>query len=352
MVMSLARMSAGCGYEYFTKHTARGDAPDRASTGLVDYYIAAGYPAGVWLGAGLSGLGDGAGLTPGGTVSDEQMARLFGAGRDPVTDRPLGRGYLTPEATAPRTSKVEAPAALEIAAGARKAAATPTPTGGKAGRARQPVAGFDMTFSVPKSVSTLWALADEHTRQAIVDARHAAVAATFALAETEVARTRTGFGGHERVPVRGLIAAAFDHHDSRAGDPQLHTHVTVANRVQTLSGRWQTLDSRTLYSAAVALSETYDVLLASNITRALGLNWEMRRRGRDRNPRRELAAIPDRLIAEFSQRSAAITVAKDAAIAEFTAEHGGAPTANEAIRIRQRATLATRQNKHVVPLDE
>ncbi|BAS10062.1 protein involved in conjugation [Arthrobacter sp. Hiyo4] len=47
---------------------------------------------------------------------------------------------------------------------------------------------------------------------------------------------------------RGANAAAFDHWESRAGDPQLHTHMVIANRVQRITdGAWVTLDSRTLY---------------------------------------------------------------------------------------------------------
>src|SRR5699024_10230842 len=101
-----------------------------------------------------------------------------------------------------------------------------------------------------------------------------------------------------------------------------------------------------------AMSDTYDVLLATNISEAVGLTWETRRRGRGRNPQRELAAIPDRLMAEFSQRSAAITTAKDDAIAAFTAQHGRQPTGPEAVRIRQRATLTTRQAKKTATLAE
>src|SRR5690606_4203299 len=153
-------------------------------------------------------------------------------------------------------------------------------------------------------------LSDADVQRAIVAAHHQAIASTIRLIERDVARTRTGHGGSARVPVRGLIAAGFDHHDSRAGDPQLHTHVTIANRVQAASdGHWRTLDSRSLYAASVAHSDTYDLLLADNLTRALGVGWEVRLRGRARNPRRELAAIPDHLIAEFSQRTAAITAA-------------------------------------------
>jgi conjugative relaxase-like TrwC/TraI family protein len=350
--MSLARLSAGCGYEYFTRHTARGDAPERTADGPASYYVHADCPPGIWLGRGLAGLPSHGQIQAGCVVTEQQMARLFGAGHDPVTDRPLGRGYLAPKTASQRIAGTVARLAANLPPAERAAQIAAITAAEKVKRTKQPVAGFDMTFSAPKSVSTLWALADADTQRAIADAHHAAVAATFALAESEVARSRTGFGGQERVPVQGLVAAAFDNYDSRAGDPQLHTHVTVANRVQTTDGRWQTLDSRSLYAASVALSETYDVLLATNITSALGLTWEMRRRARDRNPRRELAAIPDRLMAEFSQRSVAINAAKDAGIEAFAAKHGRAPSTAQVLRIRQQATLTTRQAKQTVGLDE
>ena len=100
---------------------------------------------------------------------------------------------------------------------------------------RRAVAGFDYTFSVPKSVSTLWAVADGATQAVIVGAHHAAVAEVIDLMEREVAMTRIGAdagdGSVARVEVRGVVATAYDHYDSRASDPQLHTHVVIANKV-------------------------------------------------------------------------------------------------------------------------
>ncbi|MBN9607872.1 MAG: relaxase domain-containing protein [Actinobacteria bacterium] len=348
----MSRMSAGSGFEYLMRHTARGDAPDR-STAMTRYYVNAGYPAGVWLGAGLAGVNDGSGLAVGSAVSEEQMARLFGAGHDPVTGAPLGREY---PATPPPGDRIAAKVAklpADLPPAVRDAKVAAITTAEKARDTRGAVAGFDLTFSVPKSVSVLWALSDADVQRQIVAAHHRAVASTIRLIEKDVARTRTGHGGAARVPVRGLIAAGFDHHDSRAGDPQLHTHVTIANRVQAASdGQWRTLDSRSLYAASVAHSDTYDLLLADNLTRALGVAWEVRLRGRARNPRRELAAIPDHLLVEFSQRTAAITAAKDAAIDTFVSKHHRQPTGPEAVRIRQQATLETRQPKHVSTLAE
>ena len=212
------------------------------------------------------------------------------------------------------------------------------------------MAGFDLTFSPAKSVSVLWALADEPVRRVIVAAHHAAVAQTFGVIERDVARTRTGHAGSAVLPTRGLVAAGFDHYDSRAGDPQLHTHVTVANRVQGLDGKWRTLHGSELFRATVAMSATYDALLADHLTRQLGVAWETRRRGRDRNPVHELVGVPESLIAEFSRRTAVINDTSDQVIARFTAAHGRAPTGAEAAAMRQHATLNTRQAKHTRPL--
>ena len=111
------------------------------------------------------------------------------------------------------------------------------------------------------------------------------------MIEAEAVFTRTGARGARRVRTTGLIAAAFDHWDSRKGDPQLHTHVVVANRVQGPDGRWRTLDSSTLHRAVVAYSETYNQLLADEMTRRTGLGWTAREKtlGSGRRAGRELA---------------------------------------------------------------
>ena len=118
-------------------------------------------------------------------------------------------------------------------------------------------------------------------------AHHAAVAQVLAFLEREVAATRTGAtardGAVAQVDVTGVIAAAFDHFDSRAGDPHLHTHVVVSNKVQTvLDGKWRSLDGRPMHAAVVALSELHEALFADALTRELGVEWEQRERGRDR----------------------------------------------------------------------
>src|SRR4029450_423740 len=118
------------------------------------------------------------------------------------------------------------------------------------------VAGYDLTFSPVKSVSALWAVADTRVAAMMEQAPEAAVAEALQFVEDRALFTREGTGGVRRVNVTGLVATAFTHRDSRAGDPDLHTHVAVANKVQTLTGRWLSIDGRVLHAAKVAASET------------------------------------------------------------------------------------------------
>ena len=87
-------------------------------------------------------------------------------------------------------------------------------------------------------------------------------------------------------PIVGIAATAYDHWDSRAGDPQLHTHVVIANKVRTADdqGRWRTLDSRGLFPSVVALSEHYNAVLADTLARSFGVEWERRDRGAEPEP--------------------------------------------------------------------
>ena len=151
--------------------------------------------------------------------------------------------------------------------------------------------------------------------------------------------TRTGRGGVVSQDVRGVVAAAFDHWDSRAGDPQLHTHVVVLNRVQAVSdGGWRSLDSQALFRATVGLSELYNGVLADLLTADLGVGWGPQPRARSAEPRWEITGVPAVLQQEFSQRSGQIEAAKDELVRQFVASHGRQPTSPEVLKLRQQAT--------------
>jgi conjugative relaxase-like TrwC/TraI family protein len=344
-------MSAGDGYRYLLKTVVAADGNRDLTTPLTRYYQEKGTPPGFWLGSGLTGLGSGE-LETGAEVTEEQLRLLLGSGRDPVTGEPLGKPWLKfATATDRINSRVRAlPAGL---VGAERSEAIALIEGEEQGRERRrAVAGFDYTFSVPKSVSTLWAVADGATQARIVQAHHDAVAEVMDLLERDVAMTRIGVdagaGSVAQVEVRGVVATAFDHYDSRSSDPQLHTHVVVANKVQGAhDGKWRTLDGRPMHAAVVALSEHYNAILADHLTRDLGVRWEARDRGERRNPAFEIVGVPDGLIAEFSSRSRHIGTATDALIEDFIAGHGRRPSSKVILKLRAQATLTTRPEKTV-----
>ncbi len=190
---------------------------------------------------------------------------------------------------------------------------------------RHAVVGFDLTFTAPKSASVLWALADDATRVIVYDVHRAALASSLEFVEQRVIRTCIGEAGRHQVCTRGMVAAAFDHWDTRAGDPNLHTHVVIANKVQGPDGAWRSLDGRTVHAAVVTVSELYDALLADELARRLPVEWSMRERGPRRNPALEVDGIGEDLLSQFSTRAEAIHCAEQERLAEFEASHGRAP---------------------------
>lgn len=347
----MRRMSAGSGYHYLLRSVAAGDGNRVLSTPLTRYYSEIGTPPGRWLGSGVGAFGAGQ-LRPGMQVSEEQLALLVGMGRDPITGEQLGRAYPSYKRLADRIEERVAALDQEMAQDDCAAETTRIEAEETAAGMRRAVAGFDLTFSVPKSVSVLWGVADAVTQERIVAAHHAAVADVIALFEREVAATRAGIsdsdGAVAQVDVAGVAAVAYDHFDSRAGDPQLHTHVVVANKVLTvMDGRWRSLDGRPVFASRTGLSAHYDALLADRLSRDLGIEWELRQRGPDRNPRWEIVGVTDDLIAEFSSRTREIELKKDELIAEYVARHGRMPSARTIVELRAQATLATRPPKEV-----
>ena len=147
--------------------------------------------------------------------------------------------------------------------------------------------------------------------------------------------------------MRGLVATAFTHRDSRAGDPDLHTHVAVANKVQTLDGRWLSIDGRVLFKANVAASETYNTALEQHLRDTLGVRFA-ERPGTDpaKRPIREIVGVDPRLNQRWSTRRAHINIRRGELAIQFQDDHGRPPTPVEALHLAQQATLETRDAKH------
>ena len=356
MTVSMRVMSAGDGYQYLLRTVAAGDGDRSLSTPLTRYYTEEGTPPGFWMGSGLPYLGSGE-LAEGGRVSEAQLQLLVGMGRDPITGEPLGEAYRQYASVQDRVDQRVADLDPDLGPASRAEQVAAIEAEEAERGTRRAVAGYDLTFSVPKSLSAWWGVADAGTQSLIADAHHQAVAEVVAFLEREVATTRVGAAGPDgavaHVDVAGILATAFDHYDSRSGDPQLHTHVVVSNKVLTVQDqKWRTLAGRPVHASVVALSELYNATLADRITGVFGIGWEARERGRDRNPAWELAPVPEELVSEFSSRSRQIEAEKTRLIDAYRKRHGREPSATTVVKLRAHATLATRPEKQVHSLAE
>ncbi|MCB0887004.1 MAG: relaxase domain-containing protein [Propionibacteriaceae bacterium] len=313
------KLTAGSGYDYLTRQVAAMDSTEKGHASLASYYTAKGEVPGRWVGAGLQSLE----VVAGSAVSAEQMQSLFGAGFHPdmaarLAALPVGatREQVRVAARVGAPFRIHAAASafqqevttrcavwaaeqglgadeavpLEVRARVRSEVAIEgfvarmgrPPSGVElssevARLSRDPntaCAGFDVTFTPVKSVSALWAVTPLQVAAQIEEAHNAAVADALRFVEEQVLFSRRGAGGVRQVEVTGLIGAAFTHRDSRAGDPNLHTHVAIANKVQTLDGAWLAIDGRPLFAAMVSVSEVYNTALEAHLAQRLGVRFE------------------------------------------------------------------------------
>ena len=223
VTMSIHKLSAGSGYDYLTRQVAALDATEKGHIGLASYYTERGESPGAWIGSGMAGID---GLNVGDPVTAEQMRALFGAGMHPLAAERLeqlddaGPDRREHEGTSPSWGAVQGctPAMSALSGsrwrgglprgrppGSRQTSQSPRRSGpgahrggagvlpsrawprsdrcprdrrliAKESRPRtQTVAGYDLTFSPVKSVSTLWAVADPHVAAQIERAHQAAV---------------------------------------------------------------------------------------------------------------------------------------------------------------------------------
>lgn len=402
MTATIHKVVAGNGYQYYLRTVAANDADSRGRSSLADYYSAQGEAPGRWHGTGLTALG----LRIGDEVTETQMESLFGLGRHPnaevieasVYDEQIRLGAKHKDAAraADQASRLGNPFRLyEDVSEFRKRCAKafeqhniahgldPDDAISDADRSRirtriafdmftdqygrapvdarelsgwvaknsrpntTAVAGFDITFSPVKSVSALWAVAPRAVSERIEAAHDAAVGDALGWLEQHAIFTRLGRNGIRQVDVEGVVAAVFTHRDSRAGDPDLHTHVLMANRVRTLDGKWRTLDGATIYAVVVTVSEIYNSRLEHHMETMVGVEYA-ERPGHDpsKRPVREIVGIPAQLLTAWSRRDTAITSRLGELAAQFQTQLGREPTPGEMFDLAERATLETRPAKH------
>jgi hypothetical protein len=341
---------------------------------LGEYYEQQGESPGVWLGSGLGSLaGELPGTAVAGAVTEPQMCALFGLGRHPndrAIIRQLARGG-APRRVQDAATKlghayhVYGPSEFRTALAARYRefntgrdrrgdAAIPDavrarirtelgrewfraqhhrdPTDareftGYLTRVSRPapvaVAGYDLTFSPVKSVSALWAIAPRELAESIAACHDEAVRDSIGWLEKHATYTRRGTDGVAQVDTTGLIAAAFTHRDSRAGDPDLHTHVAVSNKVCTSAGRWLSLDGRALYRNKLAASEHYNTRLEALLIERVGVRFAERGNAAEgRREVREISGLSPELLRAWSSRRADIETELANLARRFQAEHG------------------------------
>lgn len=377
--MTLHKLSAGDGYLYYTREVASADELRAGDRKLGDYYTVTGHPPGLWGGNGAKNLG------VSGEVSEEQMELLYGLGHHPLAgqidpdtgkkiDPKLGQRYKRfDQFDAVLTKKINTAIGdftrlkhREPSADERRVIRT------KAGgqhfydlHGRKPknkeelsqfisrqthkgsnaVAGYDLVFSPSKSISYLWGVSDRKVQAAIEKAHHAAITDAMEYLENNATFTRRGKNGVRSEDVDGgLIYTSFRHYDSRDGDPQLHDHIVVSNKVLGADGKWSALDGTVLHKYAVSASEHYNARVMQHVCQELGLA-PIERKVEGKRSIIEIGGVPMAAIEAASSRRTNIKENLKTLVAEFEERHGRVPNSKQLIKLSQQATLETRAEK-------
>ncbi|MBV9607314.1 MAG: relaxase domain-containing protein, partial [Solirubrobacterales bacterium] len=232
-------------------------------------------------------------------------------------------------------------------------------TGGelrRAGGTGEAVAALDATFSAPKSVSAVWALAGPELRAEIERAHETAIdrALAYAIRQVPMLRRRVSQDTVVHEKAAGLVATSWRHTTARAvgqqvPDPQLHSHVLLHAAVRR-DGRIVAIDSRSWLVHQREVGAAYRTELARELTE-LGFGV---RRGTGRGGRYfELDAIPQPLLDRWSSRHHQVHAAIRQRLADQEREliakiaGGGAEAAEAAIGLE-----LLRQTGQLSPAEE
>ena len=342
-------LHAGYDVAYFTSGQHRG-----GCAGAMSYYTAAGEPPGQWAGKGAMTLGLNGQVDPG--VIGRLYQHNIGPGGELLVKRHQSKPTAEREQVAVATYQSAHP----------YASATELADVRVAERVKDPhqVPYFDLTVSAVKSVSVLHASYRVSARQArqhgdqdqaaALDARADEIEAALmesaweavAWLEQHATYTRTGHHSARTGEWRdgaGLVASLFLHHLSRDGDPQLHVHVAIWNRVQRADGadaKWRTLDSRTLHNQRLAVAPVADRILETRLS-TLGYAMVPRADGNGA----EVGGVSQDVKDLFSSRAVAVTGELDRLAREYEAAHGRPPSRRTLWLLHQQAGQNTRRTK-------
>jgi conjugative relaxase-like TrwC/TraI family protein len=322
--------------------------------GAMSYYTASGEPPGQWAGKGAAALG----LS--GQVDPAVIGRLYQHNIGPG-----GELLVKPRQSKAADEREQAAVAAYLAAHPY-ASAVELAEVRAAARGTDPrsVPYFDMTVDAVKSVSVLHASYRVAARQArergaqdqatALDARADAIEAALidaareavAWLERHATYTRTGHHSARTGEWRdgdGLVASVFLHHISRDGDPHLHVHVAIWNRVQRADQadeKSRTLDSRSLHNQRLAVAPVTDRIMETRLS-ALGYAMVPRPDGNGS----EVGGVSQQVMDLFSSRSRALTPELTQMIQQYTQKHGKPPSKRTIWLLGQQAAQNTRRTK-------
>jgi CheY-like chemotaxis protein len=322
--------------------------------GAMSYYTASGEPPGQWAGKGAAALG----LS--GQVDPAVIGRLYQHNIGPG-----GELLVKPRQSKAADEREQAAVAAYLAAHPY-ASAVELAEVRAAARGTDPrsVPYFDMTVDAVKSVSVLHASYRVAARRArergaqdqatALDARADAIEAALidaareavAWLERHATYTRTGHHSARTGEWRdgdGLVASVFLHHISRDGDPHLHVHVAIWNRVQRADQadeKWRTLDSRSLHNQRLAVAPVTDRIMETRLS-ALGYAMVPRLDGNGS----EVGGVSQQVMDLFSSRSRALTPELTQMIQQYTQKHGKPPSKRTIWLLGQQAAQNTRRTK-------
>jgi hypothetical protein len=340
---------AGHDVAYFTSGQDRG-----GCAGAMSYYTAAGEPPGEWTGKGAAGLGLSGQVDP--DVIEHLYQENIGPGGELLLKRRQAKAARDREAAAVAAYLAAHPYASATELAEVRAAARGTDP--------HQVPYFDLTISAVKSVSVLHASYRVAAREArsrgdrdqaaVFDARADEIEAALmdsareavAWLERHATYTRTGHHSARTGEWRdgdGLVASLFLHHLSRDGDPQLHVHVAIWNRVERADGadaKWRTLDSRTLHNQRLGVAPVADRILETKLS-ALGYVMVPRADGNGA----EIGGVSQDVMDLFSSRAVAVTGELDRLAREYESVHGKPPSRRTLWLLHQQAGQNTRRTK-------
>jgi conjugative relaxase-like TrwC/TraI family protein len=291
VMLSTSKIGTGS-WRYYSNQVQRGGC---------EYFLGIGEAPGRWMGRGLEALG----FEPRAIVTERELEALFRRAMHPRTHQQLGRAWRADGVT-----------------------------------------GDDLCFSALKSVSTLWAVGQDSVPSEVLAAHGTAVRTALDYLDSHAAFSRVGTDGHTQVSTGGFSAAVFGHRTSRAGDPQLHSHALVVNKVRCPDGEWRTIDGHEIYAHKKSAGTVYQAALRNELTRRLGVGWT----AVSKDGQAEIAGVPKDLIKAWSQRAAQVSAEAAPVIAAYEAELGRPLSSAERTAVAKVAVLKTQPGKDPVDI--